>query len=466
MKHNAVYLIGIGGIGMSALARYYKHSGCFVAGYDRTKSTLTQELENEDIFIHYADDISLIPKNCKNAENTLIIYTPAVPKEHSELNYFLSNHFNVVKRSKALGLIANDKHTFAVAGTHGKTTVSTLLVHILTLASYGCNAFLGGISKNYNSNLLLSDSEDLVVEADEFDRSFLQLFPNAAVVTATDADHLDIYGNIDEMRNAFAKFVSQIKRDGILIIKKGIEIELPKNNEKIRIYTYSLDDPCDFYASNIRLCDDGCYSFDIHLPYKIILDCKLGVPGLINVENAIAATALAWTSGIDEQKLKTALVSFAGVKRRMDVQINTPKLTYIDDYAHHPEELRATIESIKNMFAGRKITAIFQPHLYTRTRDFADDFAKSLSLADELILLDIYPARELPIDGITSKIIFDSVQCNKKILCRKDELLNIVSSKEFDILVTLGAGDIDLFVDPITKILNKKLNLKNIKRNE
>jgi UDP-N-acetylmuramate--alanine ligase len=457
MKPNAVYLIGIGGIGMSALARYYKYYGFYVAGYDRVKSTLVQELENEDISVHYEDDIDLIPKNCKNAENTLIIYTPAVPKEHSELNYFLSNNFNVVKRSKVLGLIAAEKHTLAVAGTHGKTSTSTLLAHILTVAGNGCNAFLGGISKNYSSNLLLSDSKYLVAEADEFDRSFLQLFPDAAVITATDADHLDIYGNVDEMRNAFGKFASQIKDNGTLIVKKGIEIELPKSN--INIYTYSCNEPCDFYASNIQLCDDGCYSFDIHLHNQTICDCKLGVPGKINVENAVAATALAWTAGIDEQKLKDALAGFAGVKRRMDVRINTPKLTYIDDYAHHPEELNATITSIRNMFAGRRITAIFQPHLYTRTRDFADSFAKSLSLADELILLDIYPARELPIDGITSKIIFDSVQCNEKILCRKDELLNIVNTKEFDILITLGAGDIDLFVEPITEILNKKFNL-------
>ncbi|MDR0419847.1 MAG: UDP-N-acetylmuramate--L-alanine ligase [Prevotellaceae bacterium] len=458
MNPNAVYLIGIGGIGMSALARYYKHYGFFVAGYDRIKSTLTQELESENIYIHYEDNIALIPENCKNAEHTLIIYTPAVPKEHSELNYFTSNNFNIVKRSKALGLIANDKHTFAIAGTHGKTSTSSLLAHILTVAADGCNAFLGGISKNYNSNLLLSQSNNLVAEADEFDRSFLQLFPDAAVVTATDADHLDIYGNIDAMRNAFGKFVSQIKSGGTLIIKKGIEIDLPKSN--INIYTYSCSEPCDFYASDIKPCNDGCYVFDINLPDKKIRNCKLGVPGLINVENAIAATALAWTVGIDEQKLKNALTDFTGVKRRMDVKINTPKLTYIDDYAHHPEELKATITSIRNMFTGRKITAIFQPHLYTRTRDFADGFAESLSLADELILLDIYPARELPIDGITSKIIFDKVQCREKILCKKNELMNIVSSKKFDILLTLGAGDIDLFVEPITKMLNEKLNLE------
>jgi len=441
---------------MSALARYYKHAGLFVAGYDRTKTSLTRQLESEGILVHYSDDISLIPENCTNPESALIIYTPAVPNEHSELNYFVLQGFNVVKRSKILGLIAADNHTFAISGTHGKTTSSTLLAHILTAAGDGCNAFLGGISKNYNTNLLLSASKNLVAEADEFDRSFLQLFPNAAVITAVDADHLDIYGNAAEVRKAYETFASQVKSNGSLIVKKGIDIKLPEND--IKIYFYSYDEPCDFYASNIKLCSDTCYSFDINLPDRKICDCKLGIPGWINIENAVAATALAWTTGFDDQKFKTALASFAGVKRRFDVQINTPKLTYIDDYAHHPEELKATLASIKNVFAGRKVTAIFQPHLYTRTRDFAGDFAKSLSIADELILLDIYPARELPIEGITSKIIFDNVTCSEKTLCKKQELLDILSEKEFDVLLTLGAGDIDLFVEPITKMLNKKIN--------
>ena len=456
MKYKAVYLIGIGGIGMSALARYYKHSGPFVAGYDRTETSLTKQLENEGILVHYSDDVALIPEKCTNANDTLIIYTPAVPNEHSELNYFRANDFDVVKRSKILGMIAADNHTFAIAGTHGKTTTSTLLAHILTVAADGCNAFLGGISKNYNTNLLLSASKNLVAEADEFDRSFLQLFPNAAVITAVDADHLDIYGNAEEVRKAYETFASQVKPRGSLIVKKGIDIKLPAND--IKIYTYSYNEPCDFYASNIKLCSDGCYSFDINLPDRKIYDCKLGISGWINIENAVAATALAWTIGFDDQKFKTALASFAGVKRRFDVQINTPTLTYIDDYAHHPEELKATLASIKNMFADRKITAIFQPHLYTRTRDFADGFAASLSIADELVLLDIYPARELPIEGVTSKIIFDNVTCREKILCGKQELLGILSEKEFDVLVTLGAGDIDLFVEPITKMLNKKIN--------
>ena len=454
MNFNTVYLIGIGGIGMSALARYYKHSGFFVAGYDKTKTALTQQLEDEGMLIHYADDISLIPQNCKNSESTLIIYTPAIPSNHSELNYFLNNNFDVVKRSKTLGVIAQNKHTFAVAGTHGKTTTSTLLSHILTVAADGCTAFLGGISKNYNSNLLLSHSQNLVAEADEFDRSFLQLFPNAAVITSTDADHLDIYGTIDEIHKAFEMFASQIKPNGTLVIKKGIELNLPKNN--VKVYRYSYNEPCDFYASNIKLCSDACYSFDINMPDRKICDCKLGIPGWINVENAVAATALAWTIGFDDTKLKEALATFAGAKRRFDVQINTPKLTYIDDYAHHPEELKAAITSIKNMFADRKVAVIFQPHLYTRTRDFATDFAKSLSLADELILLDIYPARELPIEGITSKIIFDNVSCSQKTLCQKAELMDILNKKPFDVLVTLGAGDIDLFVEPIKEMLIEK----------
>ena len=455
MKYKAVYLIGIGGIGMSALARYYKHLGLFVAGYDKTKTSLAQQLENEEIFIHYSDNVSLIPEICTNAENTLIIYTPALPNKHSELNYFLDNGFDVIKRSKILGTIAADKHTLAVSGTHGKTSTSTLLAHILTAAADGCNAFLGGISKNYNTNLLLSASKNLVAEADEFDRSFLQLFPNAAIITAVDADHLDIYNNLEEVHKAYETFASQVKSGGELIVKKGINIKLPENN--VKIYHYSYNEPCDFYASNIKLCSDACYSFDINLPNQKIYDCKLGIPGWVNVENAVAATALAWTIGFDEQKLKTALKNFAGVKRRFDVQINTPKLTYIDDYAHHPEELKATLTSIKNTFAGRKITAVFQPHLYTRTRDFAADFAKNLSLADELVLLDIYPARELPIEGVTSSIIFDNITSKEKTLCKKQELLDVLTNKDFDVLVTFGAGDIDLFVEPIKKMLNKRI---------
>lgn len=452
-----VYLIGIGGIGMSALARYYKHEGYAVSGYDRVESPLTKQLEAEGIPIHYTDDIALIPHQYKSgANNVLVIYTPAVPSDLSELQYFRDNGYNVVKRSAVLGLIAKQKYTLAVAGTHGKTTTSTLLAHLLNVAGNGCTAFLGGISKNYHTNLLLSKSEYLVAEADEFDRSFLQLFPQAAIITSADADHLDIYGTDEEIKKAFAEFASQIKIDGLLVIKKGVNISLPTNGQTI--YRYSYNDPCDFYASAITPLGNGHFKFNIHTPNGIITDCTLGIPGWINIENAVAATALALSVGADENKLKDALASFAGVERRFDVQLNTPSLTYIDDYAHHPEELKAALSSIRQMFPERKLTAIFQPHLYTRTRDFHKEFAESLELADEVVLLDIYPARELPIEGVTSRIIYDNIANNNKQLLVKSELLDVIKNKEdIDVLVTLGAGDIDRFVKPITAILKERI---------
>ncbi len=452
---NNVYLIGIGGIGMSALARHYKHEGYAVAGYDRVESPLTKQLEAEGIAIHYTDDIALVPPQFKSgADNVLVIYTPAVPSSHSELQYYRSNGYEVVKRSAVLGLIAKQKYTLAVAGTHGKTTTSTLLAHLLTVAADGCTAFLGGISKNYHTNLLLSKSKYLVAEADEFDRSFLQLFPQAAIITSADADHLDIYGTDEEIKKAFAEFASQVAPNGLLVIKKGVNISLPTNGQTI--YRYSYNEPCDFYASAITPLDNGHFKFNIHTPNSVITDCTLGIPGWINIENAVAATALALSVGADENKLK-ALASFEGVERRFDVQINTPNITYIDDYAHHPEELKAALSSIRQMFPGRKLTAIFQPHLYTRTRDFYKEFAESLSIADEIILLDIYPARELPIEGITSQIIYDNIANSNKQLCTKSELLDVIKNKkDIDVLVTLGAGDIDRFVKPITAILKNE----------
>ena len=452
-----VYLIGIGGIGMSALARYYKHAGCNVAGYDRTPSPLTGELEAEGIAVHYTDDVSLIPGSFKSgAGSVLVIYTPAVPSNHSELQYYRTNSYEVVKRSAVLGLIARQKHTLAVAGTHGKTTTSTLLAHLLTVATEGCTAFLGGISKNYHTNLLLSNSPYLVAEADEFDRSFLQLYPQAAVITSADADHLDIYGTSEEVNKAFGEFASQVQPDGVLIVKKGVDIPLPTAGQKI--YRYSYNEPCDYYASNIQPSGNGYFTFDINTPEGAISGCTLGIPGWVNIENAVAATALALSVNADREKLKQALASFEGVKRRFDVQINTPKLTYIDDYAHHPEELKAALTSIRQMFPQRKLTAIFQPHLYTRTRDFYKEFAQSLSLADELILLDIYPARELPIEGVTSQLILDKVTIKDKQLCDKDELLPLLQHNTgIDVLVTLGAGDIDRFVQPIKEMLTERL---------
>ncbi len=449
----SVYFIGIGGLGMSALARYYHHAGALVAGYDRTPSPLTAELEREGIAIHYDDNIALIAEEFfAKPEDVLVIYTPAVPKEHSELCYFQSHGYNVIKRSAALGHVAAEKATLAVAGTHGKTTTTTLLAHLLTQAGNGCTAFLGGISKNYNSNLLLSHSPALVAEADEFDRSFLQLFPQIAVITSTDADHLDIYGNADTMKQAFVDFASQVKLEGSLIIKKTVDLPLKLQQGQKR-YRYSFDQPCDFYASNVRRTDNGLLQFDLHLLHETLYDCVLGIPGWVNVENAVAASAAAYLYGARIDDLKAALASFSGVQRRFDVQVNTPQLTYIDDYAHHPEELRAAITSLREAYPGRHITGVFQPHLYTRTRDFVDGFAASLSLLDELILLDIYPARELPIEGVTSQIIFDKVTIADKQFCTKENLLDVLKTKKIDILVTFGAGDIDRFVKPIRELL-------------
>ncbi|MDR0693940.1 MAG: UDP-N-acetylmuramate--L-alanine ligase [Prevotellaceae bacterium] len=488
-----VYFLGIGGIGMSALARYYKYTGAQVAGYDRTPSPLTAELEREGMDIHYEDDVTLIPPAfTASPEKTLVVYTPALPAEHRELNYFRENNYPLIKRSKALGHIAATKTTLAVAGTHGKSTITTLLAHLLTQAGGGCTAFLGGISKNYHTNLLLSDSPVLVAEADEFDRSFLQLFPQMAVITATDADHLDIYGTAGAVKQAFATFAQQVQPGGALILKLGVELPLPRT--PFTVYRYALDQPCDFYASNIRRMDNGLSRFDLHLLGTVVPDCTVGVPGWMNIENAVAAAACLWLTRVESGEwrmengewimesgewimdngevrkecsplsiihpplsiLKKALASFAGVQRRFDVQFNTPRCTYIDDYAHHPEELRAAITSLREVFPQRKITGIFQPHLYTRTRDFAGGFAESLSLLDELILLDIYPAREAPIAGVSSQMIFDRVTIPQKQLCTKSELMDILKTKSPEVLATFGAGDIDRFVQPIKEWLERK----------
>ena len=480
-----IYLIGIGGIGMSALARFYKNEGCLVAGYDRTPSKLTRELEAEGIAVHYEESVAAIPEICKEEKDrTLVIYTPAIPADMEEMVYFRNNGYKMVKRSAALGVLAENKRCLAVAGTHGKTTTSTLLAHILTHSGAGCTAFLGGISKNYGSNFLLdknrltsdgyasnSDNETmrnnsayndnglLVAEADEFDRSFLQLFPEVAIITSTDADHLDIYGNHETILEAFSEFASQVKRGGTLILKN--RIELP-NREKIaaKIQSYSYEDSsADFYASNIELGSGGFFHFDIVYPGGVIEGCTLGIPGWVNVENAIAASAVAIVIGIEPSRIKAALASFAGIGRRFDIRVNTPECAYIDDYAHHPSEIAASISSIRNIFPKRRLTGIFQPHLYTRTRDFAVGFAESLSKLDELIMLDIYPARELPIEGISSKIILDNVTIKDKMLITKERLMEEISSKDRDIIITLGAGDIDRFVEPITEYLEKRYNV-------
>ncbi|MDR2038889.1 MAG: UDP-N-acetylmuramate--L-alanine ligase [Bacteroidales bacterium] len=449
-----VYFIGIGGIGMSALARYFKAKQCDVCGYDRVETSLTRKLCEEGIPVHYSDDIASIPESYKSQkEQVLVIYTPAVPTTHREMNWFRENGYTMMKRSGVLGMISRAKETIAVAGTHGKTSVSTMIAHLLTQAGIGCDAFLGGISKNYQTNLLLSaTSEYLVAEADEYDRSFLRLYPGIAVVTAIDPDHLDIYGTYEQLREAFDQFVSQIRKGGILVHKYGLEIKTTKD---IEIYTYSLDDSrADFYAEGVQI-ENGRYSVNVHTPHGNIHSVHIGVPGMVNVENSIVALAIAALVGADHEKIKAGLASFEGVQRRFDYQIRRTDMVYIDDYAHHPEELRFTIESVRELYPGKRITGIFQPHLYSRTRDFADGFAKSLSLLDELILLEIYPAREEPIDGVSSGIIFEKVSINEKIMCTKGEIIDILGKHRPEVLLTLGAGDIDTLVVPIENLFSK-----------
>ena len=456
--HNitSVYFIGAGGIGMSALVRYFLSKGKWVAGYDRVSSALTEALISEGASIHYTDDVLLIPDNFKNKETTLVIYTPAVPESHAELTYFRTHGFDVLKRSQVLGLITRSSRGLCVAGTHGKTTTSSILAHLLKQSHVDCNAFLGGILKNYDRNLLLSDHSDLtVIEADEYDRSFHQLTPYMAVITSADPDHLDIYGTPEAYRESFEVFTSLIRPGGVLIMKSGIDVT-PRLQPGVKLYTYSMEgDKVDFYAENIRI-GNGEIVFDFVGPSIRIADIELGVPIKINIENSIAAIAVAYLNGVTPIEIKDAIKSFAGAKRRFDFHLKKDNLVLIDDYAHHPEELRNSILSVKELYAGRKVTGIFQPHLYSRTRDFATDFAKSLSLLDELILLDIYPAREEPIPGITSNIIFDRVVIEKKVCCSKDELVELIEQGYYDIVLMLGAGDIDRLVEPIKEILENK----------
>ena len=459
MSVKKVYLIGIGGIGMSALARYYNHAGYRVVGYDRTESKLTLELCGEGIEIHYDDKVSNIPESFKeSSSDTLVIYTPAVPADSEELCYFREMGYEVIKRSRALGHIASDKITYAVAGTHGKTTTSTLLSHIMEDSGKGCTAFLGGISKNYHTNLLLNKNNILVAEADEFDRSFLQLWPHIAVITSVDPDHLDIYDNQKSFREAFGEFASQINENGFLIVKDDIDREVFRN-VKAKIYRYSFKNRCDFYASDIKIYNGGYFRFDLNYPGGVIEDCTVGIPGWVNVENGVAASAAALLGGVEPEKVKHALETFKGVERRFDIRVKSDICSYIDDYAHHPKEISAAVSSIRNIFPDKKLTGIFQPHLYTRTRDFAGEFAESLSGLDSLILLDIYPARELPIPGVTSQIILDKVTIEDKKLINKSELMNELENRDIETLITFGAGDIDRFVEPITIYLKKRYNV-------
>ena len=442
-KH--IYFIGIGGIGMSAIARYYNRKGFKVSGYDKTPSPLTAALEEEGIQVHYEDNTDFVPKN---VEETLVVYTPAIPKDMGELVFVQENGYRVIKRSRMLGEIARGQRCMAVAGTHGKTTTSTLVSHIFMSSGEGCSAFLGGISKNYDSNLLISANDVVVAEADEFDRSFLQLFPEIAVITSMDADHLDIYGDEAHIREAFKAFASQVT--GTVIAKHGLDIT--KADTKAEIKTYSYGNPqADFHAEPL---EDG--HFNLHYPGGVIEDCVVGIPGWVNIENATGAAAIGLTYGLDPQKIKEALASFSGVKRRFDLQVKKPGCVYIDDYAHHPEEISAALSSIRNSYPDMKLTAVFQPHLYTRTRDFAPEFAQALSKADKLILLDIYPAREEPIPGVTSEIIFKDVTCSEKVLLKRAELMDYLAGENTELLITLGAGDIDRFVGEIAQMLENR----------
>ena len=456
-KITSVYFVGAGGIGMSALARYFRAKGKQVAGYDKTPSDLTAALIEEGIRIHYTDDITLIPADCKQIDSTLVIYTPAIPETHTELNYFKTNGFTLMKRARVLGEITRTERGLCVAGTHGKTTTSSMLAHLLKQSHVDCNAFLGGVLKNYNSNLMLSDKSDLaVIEADEFDRSFHWLNPYMAVITAVDPDHLDIYGTPAAYRESFEHFTSLIRPDGCLVMKKGLQLQ-PRLQEGTKLYTYSATEEADFFARNIRI-GNGDIVFDFVTPDGSIPDVKLGVPVKVNIENGVAAMALAWLNGVTPEEIRRGMETFAGPVRRFDFHLKKDDIVLLDDYAHHPAELKASIQSVKELYPDKKVTGIFQPHLYTRTRDFAADFAASLSLLDELILLDIYPAREEPIPGVTSQIIFDRVTIPNKRMIRKEELLDLVQKEaaSFEVVLMVGAGNIDRLVEPVKQILEKR----------
>ncbi len=451
-----IYFIGIGGIGMSALARYFSFHRKTVAGYDKTATKLTRQLENEGIAIHYEEDLALIPK-----DPDLVVYTPAVPKDHKELVYFQQHGQTLMKRSEVLGLITNSSFNICVAGTHGKTTITTMIAHILRHSGYGCNAFLGGIAVNYNSNYWSDKRNVCVVEADEYDRSFLRLRPDIAVISAMDADHLDIYGTAEAVQQAFVDFSGCLKPGGLLLSRKGLERE--KELKGDRHATYGLENepaetgsaaPADFYATDIRI-DQGDYLFRVQSADWSIDKVALSMGGRHNVENAIAAIAVAHTLGIAGDKIVAAVAAFRGVKRRFEYIVKRPNQVYVDDYAHHPEELRALITGARELFSGMKCTIIFQPHLFTRTRDFADGFAASLDLADEVILLPVYPAREQPIPGVTSEMIAAKMTKGKVTVADKKEVLGMLGKVKIELLITAGAGDIDTLVEPIRQLLEK-----------
>lgn len=459
-NYKNVYFLGIGGIGMSAIARYYIHEGYRVAGYDRTATPLTKELEAEGAEIHYEDDPELIPEAMRSADDTLVVLTPAIPADHREWEWLRNNRFRIEKRSQMLGHLSAGHLVMAVAGTHGKTTTSTLCAWLNhAAAGEGC-AFLGGISRNFSSNLVLGEGRRMVVEADEYDRSFLRLYPDVAVITAADADHLDIYGTVEAVHEAFEQFASQIKDGGVLILKEGVALDF--DTSKRTLYRYSCSDGGDFHAENITLLEDGSYRYDIVLPDGRIEGCKLGILGRIHIENSIAAVAMLWCAAriegkpFDSEAVRRALSSFEGVKRRMELYINTAEQVYIDDYAHHPEELRATMESLRGIFPGRHLTAIFQPHLYTRTRDFAAEFSEVLSMADDVILLPIYPAREEPIEGVCSELIGRAITTEWQI-CEREALAELLATHPTDVVVTFGAGNIDAVCKDVAEVLRNKV---------
>ena len=455
---HSVYFVGAGGIGMSALIRYFLAKGMAVVGYDRTPSELTERLIAEGAQIHYEENAELIPNDFRDKAHTLIVYTPAIPQEHAELAYFRNNGFEIHKRAQVLGMLTRSSRGLCVAGTHGKTTTSTMAAHLLHQSHVGCNAFLGGISKNYGTNLLLSaTSPYTVIEADEFDRSFHWLSPWISIVTATDPDHLDIYGTREAYLESFRHYTSLIQPGGALIAHTGLALQ-PDLQPGVKLYTYSRDEG-DFHAENIRI-GGGEIFIDFVAPDTRINDIQLGVPVSINIDNGVAAMALAHLSGVSDEEIKAGMASFRGVDRRFDFKLKTDKIVLLSDYAHHPAEIAQSVKSIRELYQDKKITAIFQPHLYTRTRDFYRDFADSLSLLDEVILTDIYPAREKPIPGISSQLIYDNLRPGiEKTLCRKEDVLNLLKDKPLEVVIVLGAGDLDNYVPEIKKLLEERYNV-------
>ena len=451
----AVYFVGAGGIGMSAIARYFIKKGLVVAGYDKTPSDLTKRLETEGMLIHYEENVDEIPHECKKKESCLVIYTPAIPAEHQELKFFRENGFEIQKRAQVLGTLTQSHKGLCVAGTHGKTTTSTMCAHIMHQSHLDCNAFLGGISKNYGTNYILSDSDYVVIEADEFDRSFHWLRPWMSVITSTDPDHLDIYGTKEAYLESFRHYTELIQSGGALIIHRNLEMK-ENLQEGVRRYDYSLTEG-DFHAENIRI-ENGEITFDFISPIESIKDVQLGQPIPVNIENGIAAMAMAQLNGCTPEELKYGMKTYGGVDRRFDFKIKTDRIVFLSDYAHHPKEIYQSARSIRELYKDKHITAIFQPHLYTRTRDFYKDFADALSQLDEVVLTEIYPARELPIEGVTSQLIYDNLKKGvKKEMIRKDEVLNYVKNHKFEVLIVLGAGDLDNQVPQITEILNSKI---------